>query len=80
MATFDIARLDMDGPSRYYFKNPTHTVSFQQMVEDFMHVVRVNPGFFLDKLKAFKRFMSLINRDEAWPLCALVVPEFRIPQ
>lgn len=80
MAAFDTALLDIGKESRFNLKDVGDAMDFQSMVKDFMNAVRTNPNQFIGKQAEVARFCSLVMDKTAWPLCAMVVPEFQYPQ
>ncbi len=73
MAAFDFGRLER---TQYDLDVPARALSFQIMAEDFMDVVRTNPGFLDGKEAEIAKFCGLVMDDRAWPLAKNVVPEF----
>jgi hypothetical protein len=74
---FDFDRLD---PSRYQLDDPIHCLRLQNMMKDFLHIVRNNPGALANKLEELNQFCSIISDDRAWCLAVVVVPELRRDQ
>ncbi|KAK5055140.1 hypothetical protein LTR84_012888 [Exophiala bonariae] len=77
MATFDFARLS---PALYDMKDVTCVLDFQLMVQDFMNVVRTNPGLFENHDTHMGEFCTLLECDDMWQVAYAVVPEFRLRQ
>lgn len=77
MATFDFARLD---PTKYTVDDPLDACSFQNMVRDFMDVVRTNANSLSGHEQHIGRFVNMVKYDKQWALAFAVVPEFRLPQ
>ncbi|KAK5951773.1 hypothetical protein OHC33_007065 [Knufia fluminis] len=77
MTTFDEARLE---PSQYNLEEPIHAIQYQKTVEDIMAIVRDDPAYLSDKPGFIKKFIQLLDNDDAFPLAVNMVPELRRPQ
>lgn len=77
MATFDFSRLDV---TQYDIKDADHAKRYEQMLRDFMHVVKTNPSCFADHIQDVDKFIDAIRAPEAWHLACTVLPELRHDQ